>query len=257
VLITSSQNALVKRIRSLRTRKGRNLTGAFWVEGIQPCLEALDAGWPLERIVWARDLLTSPRALAAVSDRPESVEVTADVFRGLSGRDGPQGLGVVGRIRTAVLDEVDTGRGPLIAVERAQDVGNVGSIVRTALCTGASGVAFLGPSGDPFDPHALRASVGSLFRLPVVVGASAADFLAWAARGGVRLLGTSSRGEKDYREVAVTPPCALVFGSEQKGLSTELREGVDVLLRIPTVGGRSLNLSAAVAVVACAAVPRT
>ena len=120
---------------------------------------------------------------------------------------------------------------------------------------GGSGVILMGRSVDPYDPESVRASMGSLFALPVVTCAGVSDFVAWAKGQGLRLVGTSARAEQTYQEVSYRRPLALVFGNERKGLSESLWAAVDEVVRIPVLGrATSLNLASAVAVMAYQAV---
>jgi TrmH family RNA methyltransferase len=255
--ITSLQNPLVKRIRALRKPKHRRRERCFWAEGIRNALQALELGWEVEALVWAPEMLRSGPALQAVECSPvKTVAVSKYVFEGMAVGENPQGLGALVRIPERRLEDLAVGSGSLLAVlEESRNRGNVGTVVRTMDCAGGSGVILLGKSVDPYDPESIRASMGSLFALPVVICPVLSDFVAWAGERNLRLIGTSAHAKRSYREVSYQRPLALMFGNERKGLSEALQEAADDVIRIPVLGrATSLNLASAVAVVAYQAV---
>ena len=216
-------------------------------------MEALELGWDVETLVWAPGLLTSHRAHRAISCVPErAVAVSGQVFRSLSSRANPQGIGALVRIPEMRLEDLSIGPDTfLIVLEEAQDPGNVGTVVRTADCVGCNGVIMLGNCADPYAPQAVRASMGSLFSLPVVADVDAPDFLRWAEAVNLRLVGTSAQARLDYREADYSRPVASLFGSEQRGMSEALYRAVHETVHMPMHGrASSLNLSSAVAVMA-------
>jgi len=251
--VTSLRNPLVKRVRAVRLRKHRDQEGCFWAEGIRVALAALESGWEVEALVWSPELLSSATARDAIAQtRVRKVRTTAAVYRKLSSRENPQGLGALVRVRRTCIAELPVHPSTVvIALEEAHDPGNVGSVIRTADAAGAGGVVLLGNCADAFAPQAVRASMGSVFSVPVVGGVSVQRFSSWAGGEGVWLLGTSAGASVDYRQIGMRRPVALVFGSEQSGLSPELRGAMDEVVRIPLRGtATSLNLASAVAVMA-------
>jgi TrmH family RNA methyltransferase len=251
-VISSTQNPIVKRIRSIKTRKGRTRERAFWVEGLAPVMEAIDAGWEVQTIVRAPDLLRSEEAIRFLA--PVDVEerhLSSDVFERISDRDGPTGLGAIVSTRDLGLGALEVTAETLVTIlVEPQDPGNVGTIIRTSYCAGASAVVLVGPSTDPFDPRSVRASMGSLFRIPVVRERMIPGLVEWASDAGLGLVGTSARGKSSYRTADYTLPLGIVLGNEQKGIPEELADACGSLVSIPILGTiRSLNLSAAAAVI--------
>jgi TrmH family RNA methyltransferase len=252
-IITSRSNPTIKRIRALQARKERDEAHAFFVEGIRIVGEAVELQADLEILVVAPDLLTSGYGQALIqrvqaNDIP-ALTVSADVFRSLSGKEGPQGLGAVVRQRWSCLEESDPCAGLCwVALERVADPGNLGTILRTADAVGAAGVILLGPSTDPYDPSALRAAMGAIFAQRLV-RTSWDPFLAWAHTGSCLLVGAADSTGLDYRKVAYRRPPVLLMGSEREGLSTAQQAACDLLVRIPMVGrSDSLNLAVATGV---------
>ncbi len=248
--ITSLSNPLIKQARKLRNRKGRAGTGLFLVEGLHHVGEAVEAGWDIQSVLYAPDLLTSGfgRDLIARLER-EKIRVqavSAAVMDSLSEKDNPTGLLALVSQQARTLDGFPAADvSSAVALVSPQDPGNLGSILRTMDAAGADALFLLDGGVDAVHPSAVRASMGTLFWIPVI-SASFDEFIAWARRGGLRLVGTSSRAKTDYR--AVIPPrrWALVLGSEQKGLSKSQLEACDMTVSLPMRGrASSLNLSVA------------
>jgi len=250
--IASRSNPGIKRMRSLRSRAERERTGLFFVEGIQIVVEAVQQNAPIEEMVIAPELLTSAFAQETVQQQKERgvpcLEVTAEVFESLSLKERPQGIGAVVRQRWEKLEQVDAAhRLGWVALEGVQSPGNLGTILRTADAVGAAGVILIGPSTDPYDPTAVRASMGAIFSQRLVRARFEA-FAAWKRQTGCRLVGTSPAAATDYRAASYQPPLVLFMGSEQKGLSPEQQALCDLVVRIPMVGrSDSLNLAVATA----------
>jgi TrmH family RNA methyltransferase len=249
-IITSRSNPAIKRIRALQIRKEREAANLFFIEGIRIVAEAVDLDADIETLVAAPDLLTSEYGRSLVSSAETAgvsvLAVSADVFRSLSDREGPQGLGAVVRQRWSTLEVSDPHAGLCwIALERIADPGNLGTILRTADAVGAAGLILLGPSADPHDPTALRASMGAIFSQHLV-RASWEAFVAWTRANGCQLVGAAGSAETDYREAAFRQPLLLLMGSEREGLTAEQQAACDLLVRVPMVGrSDSLNLAVA------------
>jgi RNA methyltransferase, TrmH family len=254
MLISSLSNARIKQIRSLRHRQEREQTGLFFVEGIRLVTEAVQLGADVETLVVAPDLLKSPFAHEVIRAEQEGgtpcIEVTADVFKSISTKEGPQGLGAVVRQRWEALDHVRLSHKHYwIALDSAQDPGNIGTIMRTGDAFGSTGLMLLGNCADPYDPTALRASMGAIFSQPLVK-ASFADFAHWKQQHDYVVIGTSKAAPNNYREVSYHLPMVLLMGSERLGLSSEQQAICDLMVSIPMVGrSDSLNLAVATGIV--------
>lgn len=252
-VISSTGNSTIKAIRSLRTRKGREQQGQFWVEGIRLVAEAVQQSAAVELLVIAPDLLTSQFAQELITKlRSKGVPclpVTAEVFSRLSAKDGPQGIGVVVSQNWQTLPTRATADGLWVALERVQDPGNLGSIMRTADAVGCRGIILIGNCTDPYDPASVRGSMGSLFALQLVK-VSEAEFIQWKSETGVPVVGTSGAAVHHYRQVNYSHPLVLLSGSERQGLSLPLTAVCDQLVSIPMIGrADSLNLAVATSVV--------
>jgi TrmH family RNA methyltransferase len=249
--VTSLANPLVKDIRALHMKKHRDETGLFMAEGQKLVRDAAEGGWPIHTLAYAAKLAGEPSigslAAAAKSSGGTLLEVSAPVLEKITRRDNPQN--VVGVFRQRFAREELVGReGIWVALDRVRDPGNLGTIVRTADAAGLSGVALVGASCDPFALEAVRATMGSIFHVPLA-RLSEDALIAQAKRHGARLLGTHlTAGAVDYREADYRQPLILVMGNEQQGLTDTLTAACDELVRIPMRGkADSLNLAVSTA----------
>lgn len=252
--ITSKSNPKIKEVRALKERKARAESGLFVVEGIRHVAEAIEAGAPVEYLVYCPDLLTSPFGRDLVDQqrakRLPVHSVTAPVFATLSERENPTGLLAVVRQQRRKLAELSPANlGWGVAVVAPQDPGNLGTIVRTIDAVGANGLLLLDTGVDPYHPTAVRASLGSLFWVPMAT-ASFAEFAAWVKQHAYHLYGTSAHGATPYQQVpAYQRPAILLLGSEREGLTADQGAACEVVLQLPMRGkATSLNLAVAAGV---------
>jgi len=249
-IISSRSNPAIKAIRALNSRKQRDGSGRFFVDGLHLVAAALQQQAEIETCVVAPELLTSPfgrelaQALAQCSG--QVIELTADVFQGLAAKEHAQGLGIVARQRWLDLARVRPQAGQCwVALDTVQYPGNLGTILRTCDAVGGAGVILLGNTTDPYDPAAVRASMGAIFSQRLA-RASFAEFAAWRRRHNVIVVGTSPAAALDYQAVAYQPPLVLLMGSEPRGLAREQQALCNVVVNIPMVGhSDSLNLAVA------------
>jgi len=254
-LITSSANPVVKRMRLLADRRHRRREGAFVVQGIQPVWQAVEAGAAIEALIVAPGLLgrspAAPRAAEMVAGQEAAgvrvARVSDELFGRLSDREGPTGLAAIVRGRVPPLSELPAGpRSVFVALHEIGNPGNLGTIIRTANAAGAGGVVLVGPATDPFDPVAVKASMGALFGLPVAQARDAGEFFAWAGDRGVTVVTTSARATVSFWDASYPRPLALLLGAEGSGLPGEVLARGDICVRIPMVGtAESLNLAVA------------
>jgi TrmH family RNA methyltransferase len=252
-LISSKNNARIKNIRKLRSRAERDQSGLFFVEGIRQVSEAIQTGAEIEELVVAPQLLTSEFALDLVERElargTEGVLVEADVFQSISEREHPHGLGAVMRQRWQSLDDVvPFGDMLWIGLDTVADPGNLGTILRTSDAVGGTGVILIGRTTDPYDPGAVRASMGAIFSQRLV-RATTSSLISWGQQHQIQVAGTSPAATLDYQAATYHGPMLVLMGSERHGLPEELQQICDPLVKLPMVGrSDSLNLSVATGV---------
>lgn len=248
-LLTSLANPLVKHTRALKSRKGRAESGSFLVEGLHHVGSALEAGWDIEALLYAPDLLTSDYADSLLEEarrgglKPQPV--SKKVMDALAEKDNPQGILAMVKQRALRLSDLKEMRSA-VALVSPQDPGNVGTILRTIDAVGADALFLLEDGVELYHPTCVRASMGTLFWKPAVQ-AGFDEFRSWARDKGIRLVGTSAHAQMDYRAINLgDSPWALVLGNEQKGLTEEQVSACDLAVSIPMRGKvSSLNLAVA------------
>lgn len=247
-LISSLHNPLIKRLRRLRQKKYRQAEGVCFIEGVRLTLAALELGATVEMVVRCEALLTSPAARAALAQTTiPQVYVTETVFRHLSERDNPVGLGAVVRPPQRTLSDWPADpQGLYLALDRVADPGNLGTIVRTVDSVGGQGVILVGETVEPYHPAALKASLGAVFRVLLLTAPDLTTTLAWGRAGRLPILATSAHAPQGYWEARLPAAGLVVLGSEREGLPPEVLAAADWQLRIPMWGvSSSLNLAVA------------
>jgi TrmH family RNA methyltransferase len=248
-----SESAELQLLEALRhNRRKREQRGEFLVEGVQAINRALAAGWPVQEALVPEGIARSEWAEGCLARVGDVTEIRADLFERLTDREEPPELLLVARIPAPDLARVPRpADGVVVVVDRPASPGNLGTIIRTADALGASGVLTTGHGAHLYDPRTIRASVGSLFALPVVPVAANQDLVGWVsgwrAEAPVTVYGTDEAGDVELRPgVALSRPAVLLLGTERTGLARALRDLADVTLAIPMAGSAS-SLNVAVA----------
>lgn len=252
--ITSLSNPIVKDIKGLALKKFRDQQNAFLAEGLKLVIDALDLGWTIRTLIFAKSGRGNPGiekvAARTVAAGGLVLEVSEKVLAAITRRDNPQMVVGVFTQRYLPLKEVrPSGEDVWIVLDRVRDPGNLGTVIRTADAVGASGVMLVGETTDPFSIETVRATMGSIFAVPVAK-ASVESFLAWRKGFAGLVAGTHLKGAVDYRSLDYAgKPVLLMMGNEQQGLPDNLADACDRLVRIPQAGrADSLNLAVATGV---------
>jgi TrmH family RNA methyltransferase len=252
--LTSLQNDHVKRARALDRRKERKESGLFLAEGAKVIATARDAGWPPEALFVDRDKavggIVADLVAWARKHGAACHSVTPKIAEALSARDNPQPVIGVFKQRWAAAPDLGHLKAAdlWIALEDVRDPGNLGTIVRTADAAGAAGVILVGTTCDPYAREAVRATMGSVFAVPLVHMAQD-EFLALLRAWPGESVATHLVASADYRR-AYRGPVLLAMGSEGPGLSDAVTQACAVRVRIPMApgtGADSLNLAVAAA----------
>ena len=249
--VTSLTNPTVKAVRALHLRKEREESGLFLAEGLKIVTEAVELGFAPKTLMHSAEASHPLLERAAEATRAaggEVIEVTRDILEKVSRRENPQTVVAVFEQRFAALGAIRAAAEPWVALHRVRDPGNLGTIVRTADAAGCGGVILVGECVDPYGVEAVRATMGSIFALPLV-RASEAAFLAWRESWRGSVVGTLLSATVDYRAADYQKPVLIVMGNEQQGLTPEMAAACDVNVKIPMRGrADSLNLSVATGV---------
>ncbi|WP_379066569.1 TrmH family RNA methyltransferase [Mesorhizobium sp. UC74_2] len=252
--VTSLANPLVKDIKALALKKFRDSQNAFMAEGLKLIIDALDLGWQIKTLVFAKagrgNQAVEKVAARTVAAGGMVLEVSEKVLSAITRRDNPQMVVGVFSQKYMTLKDVRPKNGDVwVALDRVRDPGNLGTVLRTVDAVGAKGVILIGDTTDPFSLETVRATMGSVFAVPVAKATPDA-FLSWRKGFPGLVVGTHLKGAVDYRSVDFSNrPVLLLMGNEQQGLPDDLAASCDRLLRIPQAGrADSLNLAVATGV---------
>lgn len=253
-IITSTNNRYVKLTRSLQEKSWRRKRGLYLIEGLKLVAEAWQTGIPLEVVLYTPGFCREPRgsrlvgALQAAGNR--CLAVSEKVMQAISATVTPSGIVGAAPLPACSLAELLRSPAPLLMVtDGLQDPGNLGTIWRTALGAGATGLILTRGSVDPFSPKVVRAAMGATFRLPVVTGVEPGDLVRELAAAGINLVVADVGAATVLWQADLCGPLALVVGSENHGPGTELLAAATAKVGIPLVGPvESLNAAAAAAI---------
>ena len=246
-----SANADFQLALALRdNRRQRSQQGRFLVEGVRSIDAAVVNGWTIDSFWFAagRPLSSWASGLLDSDVAQTHVELDPALMTDLSCKDETSELVALVEIPPDDLRRIPRSDDPLLVVlDRPASPGNLGSVIRSADALGADSVVVVGHAADVYDPQTVRASQGSLFAVPAVRVGSPEDLE--PSLDGLRVVGTSARGDQELGTADLRGPIAVVLGNEAKGLSWAWRERADALVRIPQRGSASsLNLAAAAAI---------
>lgn len=251
LLITARDNPLLQRVRRLAADPGayRKL-GLVWLEGDHLVGAARQKGVPLDELILAESAwLSRPDWRGWAAQARRTVRVPDALFKTLSGLESPASIGAL--VALPAAPAVDPAAASVV-LDRLQDAGNVGSILRSAAAFGAVQVLALKGTAGLWSAKVLRAGMGAHFGLRLIEGLSVDDLAVLQ----VPLLATSSHGGLVLGQSALPRPCAWVLGHEGQGVGTELMARCAQTVRIPQPGGEeSLNVAAAAAVCLFASLP--
>lgn len=250
ILITSRQNPRVVAARKLSERKQRQQQGRFLVEGVKLLEMALRASARPREAFVCHELLAP--AHASLLDRlaaagAELLSVSSAVMEALAEREAAEGLVATFDLFETSLDELRFGSHDLVLLlDRLQDPGNLGTLIRTADAVGAAGVVLLEPCADPFDPKVVRGSMGSIFHVPLLRTNDVAATLAALRGRGLRIAGADAHRGVDWGDGLWQGGVALALGNEARGLSPDVSPHIEAWVRLPIAGqAESLNVAVA------------
>ena len=244
--ISSLTNDKVKLINSLHHRKYRRQHNLFVAEGFRICREAAENGWEIRYLLYdnlnidthiIENLINEVLCLGA-----DVIGVTSEILSKISHKENPQNvLCVIGQkwndLPTIIKEKT------FVALETVRDPGNLGTILRTMDGVGATDCILLDECTDPFSYESVRASMGAIFNVNIIASSSE-NFLKWKSRHKISLIGTSLINSNDYTKTNWQLPFVLAMGNEQQGLTHNILNACDQLIKLPMLGrSDSLNLA--------------
>ncbi|MCQ2546250.1 MAG: RNA methyltransferase [Clostridia bacterium] len=240
--ITSAQNNIFKSALKLTRKKYRDAEGRYLLEGIKPLRDAVEQGVEIESIFFREG---SENGLGVISDTACLIELEGSLFDEISDTENSQGVLAV--VRKQPQDHFGfTGPGSLVLLDRLQDPGNIGTIIRTAEAAGCAGILAIKGTGDIYSPKVVRSAAGSLFRMKVAESLDTDEAVRICREAGKKIAVSCLEGAADYRDAGLDENTAIVIGNEGSGVSDELMKLADMKVKIP-MRGEIESLNAAVA----------
>ena len=239
---TSKDNRIFKLCEQLALRKYRDRFSEYIIEGENLVAEALKTGAEVEALICRRGYTKIPRELLS-----KTFVLEEKLFDRLAQTETSQGILAIVK-KTEISKDMFAGeRGSnFVVLDRLQDPGNIGTILRTADAAGYRLAIVMKGTADVFSPKTVRAAAGSLFRMPVVFMDSNSELVEFSGAAGKKLVATCFDTERYYFDEDLTKDIALIIGNEGNGISQELMESSDLKIKIPMQGNiESLNASVA------------
>jgi len=251
-MIEGRHNALVKELRLAFSRSELTADGHCAIEGVRIVEEAIRSGLKFRAVFFSKSGENkSERLLPQLAAYVETLLLPDKLFASAVPSETPQGVAALVKCKQFTLEDIlaRVQTGPLLAIAGIQDPGNLGTMLRSAEAFGACGVVLGEGTANPFNSKVVRASAGSVFRLPIV-RVNLADALSSLRQHGIRLFATSSHKGSPLHEIKFAGPVAIFIGNEGAGLPRDLIPEMDEMIAIPhSENVESLNAGVAASIV--------
>ncbi|MBR6444802.1 MAG: RNA methyltransferase [Firmicutes bacterium] len=247
--VSSKDNQIFKLCEKLAQKKYRDRLSCYLIEGENLVSEAVDSGQDIQQIVISDDAGIDPELMKKVEAYGGTVFMKGSLFEKAAQTENSQGiLAVVSKAPEPENFAPD--RSNILILDKLQDPGNLGTIIRTADAAGYGGIIAVKGTGDIYSPKVVRATAGSLFRVPVVYADTEKDALELAKARGKKVFCTSFDTDRMYYDADMSKDAAIVIGNEGNGVSETFIKEADELIKIPMRGDiDSLNAAVAAAVI--------
>lgn len=244
-LIQSKDNSIIKEAKKLKERRFRALNSQFLIEGFRFVEEALKSSFHVSQIFLNENNLNKWQSFnldKVLQNQTKIYIVKEAVFKQLSETENPQGvIAVVDKIKVPIAKK----DGIYVLVDRIQDPGNLGTIIRSAHAAGASGIIITKGTVDVYNEKTLRSTMGSIFNIPVIEDENL-SFTKSLKSGGFKLIVSSLENSTDFYKINLTQNLIIAVGNEGSGISEEIYSLGDIKAKIP-MPGKAESLNAAVA----------
>ncbi len=250
--LTSARNPMLKEVRKAILRGTTTVDGYAVAESFHLLEEALRSDCEIGAVFASESVKSAVERHVGGLKKIRVMVMPDELFRSISATEASQGVMALVRAPAWTLDQLFRGQPLVVILDGLQDPGNAGTIVRAAEAFGATGVAFLKGTVSPYNPKCLRASAGSIFRVPLAQAMDERLLLAAVEQRKLEMFALMPKGSLEVGECNFSGKCAIIVGSEGRGVSERLRaKARDV--RIPTVGVESLNAALAAGIALYAA----
>ena len=244
--ITSKENRIYRHAVSLKKKKYRDRFGEYLIEGPNLLKEALKEGVFVEAVFVRPDMTEEEKALLSPENglAEKTFVLPRSLFDELKDTETPQGIAAV--VRKPDFEDRNAPGGNYLVLDRVQDPGNIGTLLRTADAAGYELAIFVKGTADPFGAKVVRSAAGSLFRMPLYFAEDNDDLVDFVHSRGKRLIAAVLEGDKAYYECDLKRNAAVIIGNEGNGIDPDLIERADERITIPMAGNtESLNASVA------------
>ncbi|BEP28612.1 23S rRNA (guanosine(2251)-2'-O)-methyltransferase RlmB [Helicovermis profundi] len=253
-VIKSSNNSLIKLIRSLKSKKNRSNHGMFIIEGIRFIEFAVENKIDLVEICYSKDMLFTDggkNLFNKIKDKKiKSYEIEKKLFDSITDTKNTQGIIAIAKIPEYKIDFNNFTRKFILILDRIQDPGNLGTIIRTADAAGVDCIVISKGTVDPYNEKVLRSTMGSIFSMPIHYEKEILEFINKLKDNEFNILSTCLNTNSYYDEVDYQGKIAIVIGNEANGVSEEIIDISDILVKIPIWGkAESLNASIAAGII--------
>ena len=242
--LVSPRNPILKDVRKAIARGTVTDQGFAVAESFHLLEEALRSDCEISAVFAAESVRAAVESHVRGLKKIRVGVLPDDLFQSISSTEASQGVMALVRPPQWSLEQLFRGHALTVVLDGVQDPGNAGTVLRAAEAFGATGVAFLKGTASPYNPKCLRASAGSIFRIPVVPSLDPKVFLAASEQRKIELFALMPKSAIEVAKADFSRKCAIVVGSEGRGVSQRLSEKATPV-RIPTVGVESLNAALA------------
>ena len=241
---------MIKHIKALTIKKYREKNRQYIIEGLRMIDEAVRHNVDLEYILYSDNVFETNGGEALLKQIPSEYilyKVPDKLLRKLTDTENPQGIIAVAKMVEGSLAAIDDRQDLFILVlDRLQDPGNMGTIIRTAEAAGVDAVIITKGSVDPYNSKTLRATMGAIFHIPLIQVDNNDEWLAMTKERNIKILASGLEGSQDYSSISYAGSIAIVIGNEANGVEDTLLKAADKIVKIPILGKiESLNASIA------------
>ncbi|MBS4536276.1 23S rRNA (guanosine(2251)-2'-O)-methyltransferase RlmB [Clostridium sp. D2Q-14] len=252
-IIKSSSNKFIKEIKGLNNKKIRNKKGYYFIEGIRIVEDAIKSNEVIEYILYSDKLFQTKdgeKLFSIIKDKYINYQIEHNLFKEISDTETPQGIIAVMKIKKYNLEYFQRENLFLIFLDRIQDPGNMGTIIRSADALGADGIIISKGSVDIYNPKVVRSTMGSLFHIPIIQVNDSIETILKFKDEGVRILATTLEKARYCYDIDLTKNILLIIGNEGNGIREKLLNISDENIVIPMEGdSESLNASIASSII--------
>ena len=249
-MIVSKSNTIVKYVSSLHKKKARWKDKKFFIEGIRSVEECINSKGLIQQVLYSDSLFDTDRGsnlFEEIKNKYKTYHVEDKILKNISDTENPQGIiAVVGFFLDSLDDIIKDKNNFIVILDRVQDPGNVGTIIRTADAFGASGIIVTNGCVDIYNPKTIRSTMGSIFHVPITFTDDIISTISELKKKNIKIISTSLSAQKFNYDLDYNKEFALVVGNEAFGVSDEVLSHSDYTMKIP-MSGRAESLNAAIA----------